>query len=52
MTACPACLALFADARSHLPESEAEPRVLEALLEDPEMVWTPRFIVASDDPDA
>ena len=38
LIACPACLALFADARSYLPESEAEARILEALLEDPEVV--------------
>jgi len=29
---------LFADARSYLPESEAEAKILEALLEDPEVV--------------
>ena len=38
LTACPACLALFADARSHLPESEAEAKILKALLENPEVV--------------
>ena len=38
LTACPACLAVFADARSYLPESDAEAKILEALLEDPEVV--------------
>ena len=38
LTACSECLALFADARSYLPESEAEAKILEALLEDPGVV--------------
>jgi len=38
LTACPSCLALFTDARSYLPESEPEAKILEALLEDPEVV--------------
>jgi len=36
--ACPICLAFVTDARAYIPESEAETRILAALVSDPWVV--------------